>query len=204
MKRGTLFTKLNLHFAVLGLVVAADIFLAVKFGLAWEAIRSGQSGAYVQEELRYGLLEAQMQHLNGLPKKVDQANDDAQKFFDARIAPDFSTILAQLGAVASKNHVKLSRAGYTPTPSIDGLTEVRIDAGLSGEYTDLMHFINDLERDKEQVFFVIDGVTLSGQQGGLVNLRLRLRTYLRAGATDLPPADESNASLEPAAAEVTP
>ncbi len=204
MKRGTLFTKLNLHFALLGLVVAADIFLAVKFGLAWEAIRSGQSGAYVQEELRYGLLEAQMQHLNGLPKKVDQANDDAQKFFDARIAPDFSTILAQLGAVASKNHVKLSRAGYTPTPSIDGLTEVRIDAGLSGEYTDLMHFINDLERDKEHVFFVIDGVTLSGQQGGLVNLRLRLRTYLRAGATDLPPADESTASLEPAAAEVTP
>lgn len=202
MKRRNLFTKLNLHFAVLGLVLAANIFLAVKFGLAWEAIRSGQSGTYVQEELRYGQLEAQMQHLNGLPKKVDQASDDAQKFFNARIAPDFSTILAQLGAVASKNHVKLSRAGYSPTPSIDGLTEVRIDAGLSGQYTDLMHFINDLERDKDHVFFIIDGITLTGQQGGLVNLRLRMRTYLRAGATDLPPATGTNGSLEPAAAEV--
>jgi hypothetical protein len=204
MKRGTLFTKLNLHFAVLALVVAADVFLVVKFGLAWEAIRSGQSGAYVQEELRYGQLEAQMQHLNGLPKKVQESNEDAQQFFDARIAPDFSTILAQLGAVASKNRVRLSRAGYTPTPSVDGLVEVRIDAGLSGEYTDLMHFINDLERDKDHVFFVIDGVTLTGQQGGLVNLRLRLRTYLRASATDLPPASGTGASLEPTAAEVTP
>jgi hypothetical protein len=54
------------------------------------------------------------------------------------------------------------------------------------------------------VFFIIDGVTLSGQQGGLVNLRLRLRTYLRAGATDIPPAAANSASLEPTAAEVTP
>ena len=67
-----------------------------------------------------------------------------------------------------------------------------------------MHFINDLERDKDHVFFIIDGVTLSGQQGGLVNLRLRLRTYVLAGATDLPPASGSNAGLEPTAAEVTP
>lgn len=204
MKRGNLFSKLNLHFAVLGLVLAGDIILAVKFGLAWEAIRSGQSSAYVQEELRYGQLEGQMQHLNGLPVKVGEADKDAQKFFDARIAPNNSTILAQLGAVASKNHVSLSRSGYNYAPSIDGLTEVRIDAGLSGQYTDLMHFINDLERDKDRVFFVIDGVTLSGQQGGLVNLRLRLRTYLRAGATDLPPAAGDSASLEPAAAEVAP
>ncbi|HEX3986946.1 MAG TPA: hypothetical protein VHX13_10095 [Acidobacteriaceae bacterium] len=201
MKVGSLFTKLNLHFAVLGLVLAADIVLAVKFGLAWETIRSGQSGTYVQEELRYGQLEGQMQHLNGLPKKVEESSEDARRFFDARIAPDYSTIVAQLGAVASKNHVTLSRAGYTPDPSVDGLVEVRIDAGLSGQYTDLMHFINDLERDKDHVFFVIDGVTLTGQQGGLVNLRLRLRTYLRAGATDLPAATGSGASMEPTSAE---
>jgi len=204
MKRGSLFTKLNLHFALLGVVLAADIFLAVKFGLAWEAIRSGQSGAYVQQELRYGQLEAQMQHLNGLPAKVADAGKGAQTFFDARIAPNYSTMLAQLMGEAEKDHVQLSRSGYTPTPSVDGLTEVRIDAGLSGQYTDLMHFINDLERDKDHVFFIIDGVTFTGQQGGLVNLRLRLRTYLQAGATDLPQSSGNGASLEPAAAEVQP
>ena len=36
------------------------------------------------------------------------------------------------------------------------------------------------------MFFIIEGVTLNGQTGGLVNLRLRMRTYIRAGATDLP------------------
>jgi hypothetical protein len=204
MKRGTLFTRLNLHFALLGIVVIADVVLAVKFGLAWEAIRSGQSGAYVQEELRYGQLAAQMQHLNGLPKKVETADGDAQKFYDARIAPNYSTMLAQLLGTAEKDHVQLSRSGYAGETALPGLTEVRIDAGLSGQYTEMVHFINDLERDKDHVFFIIDGVTFTGQQGGMVNLRLRLRAYLQAGATDLPPAPDNNAGLEPAAGEGTP
>ena len=66
---------------------------------------------------------------------------------------------------------------------------MRIDANLAGEYSGIMHFINGLERDK--TFFVISAVTLTGQQGGLVNLRLRLNTYLHAAdAKDLPPSSE--------------
>jgi hypothetical protein len=60
-----------------------------------------------------------------------------------------------------------------------------------------MHFINGIERDKDHVFFIINGVTLNGQQGGLVNLRLRMTTYLRAGATDLP-QDITDTNLEAA------
>jgi hypothetical protein len=192
------FTKLNLHFLLLGAALALDIFIGVRFAMAWQAIRSGQSSGYVQQELRYGQLQAQMQHLNGLPKKVDQADVDAQKFYEARIAPNYSTMLAQLIDTAKTNHVQLSRSGYAQAVVIDGLLEVRVDAGLSGQYSDLMHFINDIERDKDHVFFIIDGVTFTGEQGGMVNLRLRLTTYLRADATDLP-APEAN--LQPAAEE---
>lgn len=198
MNAGKLFTKLNLHFVLLGAVLALDIFIGVRFALAWRAIRSGQSAAYVQEELRYGQLEAQMQHLHGLPKKVEEADADAQKFYGVRIAPNYSTMLAQLGDIASRDHVRMSRAGYAQAAVIDGLMEVRVDAGLSGQYSDLMHFINDIERDKDHVFFIIDGVTFTGEQGGMVNLRLRLTTYLRADATDLP-APEAN--LQPTAEE---
>jgi type IV pilus assembly protein PilO len=181
-----LFTKLNLHLALLGLIFALDVFIGVRFALAWRAIRSDQSGAFVQQQIRYGQLTAQMKHLNGLPKKVDQASVDAQTFYDDRIAPNYSTIAAQLDGLTVKDQVRLARDEYSPSPAIDGLVEVRIDAGLSGQYTDLMHFINDLERDKDHVFFMIDAIALTGEQGGLVNLRLRLTTYLRAGATDLP------------------
>jgi type IV pilus assembly protein PilO len=52
-----------------------------------------------------------------------------------------------------------------------------------------MHFINGLERSK--TFFLVTGLTLTGQQGGLVNLRLKLNTYLRANdLKDLPPSNQ--------------
>ena len=69
------------------------------------------------------------------------------------------------------------------------LTEVRIDASLSGDYRPLVEFINSLERDK--MFFVIQGETLTGQQSGTVNLRLRLTTYERQAITqELPTTAE--------------
>ena len=196
MNRG-IFTRLNLHLILLAVVVAADIFIGVRFALAWRAMRSNQTAAFIQEEARDAQLEMQMRHLNGLPAKVDAADEDAQKFYDARIAPNYSTILAQLGTIATKSNVKLSRVAYVPNPASGGLTELHIDAGLSGQYSDLMHFINGIERDKDHVFFIINGVTLNGQQGGLVNLRLRMTTYLRAGATDLP-QDITDTNLEAA------
>jgi len=60
-----------------------------------------------------------------------------------------------------------------------------------------MRFINGLERD--QTFFVIRAMALTGQQGGLVNLRLRVSTWLRpadAVASGLPatPADNGAAA----------
>ena len=52
-----------------------------------------------------------------------------------------------------------------------------MDAGISGSYPEIMRFVNSLERD--QNFFVVRTMSLTGQQGGLVNLRLRVSTWLR-------------------------
>jgi hypothetical protein len=68
-----------------------------------------------------------------------------------------------------------------------------MDANISGGYPQIMRFVNSLERD--QTFFVIRGMQLTGQQGGLVNLRLRVSTWLRpadAAASGLPSTPESN------------
>ncbi|MGC2162879.1 MAG: hypothetical protein WA634_13270 [Silvibacterium sp.] len=190
------FTFLNLHLAGTAALAVLVLVLAVKAVLAFHAAGAVDSASYQQQQIHYVQLHAQMAHVQGLPQKVDQARDDEAHFLKTRIAPNYSTIAEELGGAAVKNQVRLSRAQYTPTAAIDGLTEVRIDAGLSGDYTPMMQFINDLERDKNHVFFIIDGVTFTGQQGGLVNLRLKLSTYLQAGATDLPPAGDSTAEQE--------
>lgn len=192
------FTLLNLHIAGAVILAGLVIFLGTRSILAIHAAGAVQSDSYQQLQIRYAQLQSQMSHLQGLPQKVDQARTDAQHFYEQRIAPNYSTIAEEIGSTAVKNQVRMTRAQYTPTPVIEGLTEVRIDANLSGDYTPLMHFINDLERDKNHIFFIIDGLQFTGQQGGLVNLRLRLTTYLHASAGDQPPAagDESGSAAQ--------
>jgi type IV pilus assembly protein PilO len=192
-----IFTLLNLHIA--GVVVLAGVFLFVggKAIVAVHDAGAAQSASFAQQQIRYAQLQAQMAHIQGLPQKVDQARDEGAQFYDKRIAPNYSTVAEELGAIEVKDQVRMSRASYTAAPAIEGLRELRIDANLSGDYAPLMHFINDLERDRTHVFFIIDGLTLTGQQGGLVNLRLRVSTWLQAGATDIP-ADSQGAAAETA------
>jgi type IV pilus assembly protein PilO len=192
-----IFTLLNLHIA--GVVILAGVFLFVggKAIVAVHDAGAAQSASFAQQQIRYAQLQAQMAHIQGLPQKVDQARDEGAQFYDKRIAPNYSTVAEELGAIEVKDQVRMSRASYTAAPAIEGLRELRIDANLSGDYAPLMHFINDLERDRNHVFFIIDGLTLTGQQGGLVNLRLRVSTWLQAGATDIP-ADSQGAAAETA------
>ena len=61
-----------------------------------------------------------------------------------------------------------------------------------------MRFVNSLERD--QTFFVIRSMTLTGQQGGQVNLKLSVSTWLRradAEASGLPPTPHAGQQPAP-------
>jgi type IV pilus assembly protein PilO len=184
--------QLNLHIAGVALLAIVNIFLLAQLGLALRDLGSSREDQLQQAQLQLTQLRVQTARLNGLPEKVELSRTDADKFYTQRIPVNYSSILAELGTLAQKNNIRLTRAGYTQTPAIEGLAQLRIDANLAGEYSGIMHFINGLERDK--TFFVISAVTLTGQQGGLVNLRLRLNTYLHAAdAKDLPPSSEPGA-----------
>ena len=98
----------------------------------------------------------------------------------------------RIGELEVKSGVRLSRVQYSQGAPGQELTEISMDAGISGEYPAIMRFINSLERD--QTFFVIRAMGLTGQQGGVVNLRLRVSTWMRpadAAASGLPPTPET-------------
>jgi type IV pilus assembly protein PilO len=193
-------TLLNLHIAGVVVLAGVMLFYAIKAAIAFHETGATESAAYQQQQIQYAQLKAEMAHIQGLPQKVDQSRDDAQHFFEKRIAPNYSAIAEELGTLTVKNQVRLSRAQYGGAPAIDGLTELRIDANLTGDYAGMMHFINDLERDKNHVFFLINDVTFTGQQGGLVNLRLRMTTWISASATDIPQSSDASAT-QPASAQ---
>jgi hypothetical protein len=190
-----LLSILNLHFAGVVLLLILNLVLAVRLFLAWSTLRASSAEQLQQQQSAYRALQLEMSPLRGLPQKVVLSRTQADEFYTARFPGAYSTISATINDLATKNNVRLTNLAYTPTPALAGLAELRMDASLSGEYAALMHFINGLERSK--TFFLINGLTLTGQQGGQVNLRLKLNTYLHAsGLSELPPLVEGASAGE--------
>jgi type IV pilus assembly protein PilO len=174
-------TPLNLHFAGVGLLVLVNVYLLVHMGLAWEAKHSRNAEAMAEQQVRLKAAEIAAKPLEGLDAKLATATGGADEFYAKRLPGSVSQVAAERGELAKKLGVKETRVQYVYAPVLAGskgeLTEVKMDASLTGDYRALVQFINALERDK--TFFVINGISLSGQQSGTVNLRLRLTTYLR-------------------------
>jgi type IV pilus assembly protein PilO len=191
LPRGKFLSFLNLHLLAAALLVGLNLVLAVRLAVAWHTLHESSPQHLDQERSAYRTLQLEMLPLHGLPEKVDQSREQAAAFYAERFPDAYSTISAAMGDLADQEHVRLARLTYTQTPAIPGLAEVRMDASLSGEYAPIMHFINGLERSK--TFFLINAITLTGQQGGLVNLRLRVTTYLHGADVGhlVPPASNS-------------
>jgi type IV pilus assembly protein PilO len=186
--RERLTSPLTWHYAGFGVLLIVVIGLSVRFGLDWAATNGRSTDALAGKQVELKAMDLQTAPLRGLDKRVESSRAEIVAFYQKRIPPTYSSISNRIGELEVKSGVRLSRLLYTQgLPGAD-LTEISLDATISGAYPDIMRFINSLERD--QIFFVIRDMQLAGQQGGQVNLRLRVSTWLRpadAVASGLPP-----------------
>ena len=183
----SLITRLNLYYTAVAALVLVNLYLLVQIGFTWKAATSDDATAIAQQTVAMQTAKIAKEPLEGLDGKLTSATADADKFYQQRLPSVYSAVLTELGTLTKKQGVKLTRVQYAESPVLENsagaLTEIRMDASLSGDYRPLVLFMNSLERDK--MFFLISGVTLTGQQSGTVGLRLRLTTYLRpAKGTD--------------------
>ena len=183
-------SPLNLHWAGVGLLALVCVYLLAQMALLWHDESNYNADAIAQQKVELKTAQIAAMPLRGLDEKVAIATAQADRFYRDRLPGADSEMLAEIGLLTKKAGVLLTAVQYPEEPVLAGsrgeLMEQRIDARLSGDYRPLMQFLNSLERDK--MFFVIDGVTLTGQQSGTVNLRLRLTTYLRGVAPAEPAA----------------
>ncbi len=192
-KARALMTRLNLYYAGVGVLALVNLYLLVQMAFAWRTVTSQDANALAQQTVVMKAAEIAKKPLEGLDGKVATATKDSNEFYGKRLPVAYSEVVAELGALTKQQGVKLSRVQYADSPVLDGtegaLTEMRMDASLNGDYRPLVLFINSLERDK--MFFLIRGVTLTGQSNGMVGLRLGLTTYLRGKgpAADAKPSE---------------
>jgi hypothetical protein len=179
-------SPLTWHYAGLAVMIALVGVLGVRLGLDWSATNDNSADALRAKQVQLKALDLQTKPLRGLDKRVDESREQMQAFYAKRVPATYSSIATHIGALEVGSGVRLSRLLYSQGKPTGDLTEISLDAGVSGAYPQIMKFVNGLERD--QTFFVIRAMSLTGEQGGQVNLRLRVSTWLRS-------ADAANSGL---------
>jgi type IV pilus assembly protein PilO len=188
-----LVTPLNLHIAGVAVLVLVNLYLLIHLGLAWDVAHSHDADALAQQRVQLKTAQIASLPLQGLDAKLAKSTQQANEFYKRRLPYAESQVVGELGTLAKQENVRLQGVQYLHAPVVEdpSLTGLQMDARLSGDYRPLVEFLNALERDKQ--FFLIDGVGLTGQQSGTVNLRLRLTTFLRT------PQGNERADTAPAA-----
>jgi type IV pilus assembly protein PilO len=200
--RERLTSALTWHYVGFAVLLAITITLAVRLGLDWAAIDGHASDVLASKQVELKAMDIQTAPLRGLDQRVDKSRTQMQAFFQKRIPPNYSSISSRIGELEIASGVRLTRVQYTQGAPGADLTEISMDAAVTGEYPAIMRFVNSLERDP--IFFVIRAMNLTGQQGGQVSLRMRVSTWLRpadAEASGLPSTLPANAT--PAATPVS-
>jgi len=199
--REHLTSPLTWHYAGFAVLLVLAVGLSVRLGLDWAAMTGRSSDALAGKQIELKALDLQTAPLRGLDKRVEESRAQVAAFYSRRIPPNYSSIASRIGDLQVDSGVRLSRVQYSQGPAGSDLTEISMDASISGTYPQIMRFVNSLERDR--TFFVIRAMALTGQQGGMVNVRLRVSTWLRpadAAASGLPPTPDAGEAA-PAPAE---
>jgi len=180
-----LMTALNLHLAGVALLALLALYLIVHLIFLWQGLNANNAEALDQQRVQLIAAQISAKPLRGLDEKLVASTHDANAFYETRLPYANSQVLAEIGVLTHKTGVRWTHAQYSYNPQLSGndsLSQMSIDASVSGDYRPIVEFINAVERDK--LFFVINGINLTGQQTGQVNLRIRLTTYLRSPNTD--------------------
>lgn len=117
-----------------------------------------------------------------MDKKLGTARTEIGEFYKDRLPQRYSDVTESLGKLAKETHTQVSQVKYDAKDAdLPGLQRLEIDAQITGDYSNLMRFINGLEREK--VMYVLNSVSLGEAQGGMIRLEIKVETYFRTGQT---------------------
>jgi len=163
---------------VIGALVAVDVIaIAVLISpLVGSAESRREQIQQLSAELR--VKTHAVEPLRGMDKKVVVAKDQIADFYRDRFGGHDSDITSELGKLASESGVHILQAKYKQEdPEASGIVPVEVEGNFSGDYLQLVRFINALERSK--LFFTVDSISLASEGTGPIRLEVKLHSYLR-------------------------
>jgi len=164
---------------VIGALLVLD--LAAAAVLFSPLVGSAESRRYEKNSLAAELTQKnrEVQPLRGMDQKIELAKKQIPQFYAERFAAHYSGLADELGKIASQNGVKILQAKYKQEPAdTAGIVPVEIQGDFSGDYLQLVRFINSLERSK--LFITVDSIDLGSEGTGPVRLQVAMHSFLRS------------------------
>jgi len=167
---------------ILGIVVAADIVLA---GVNWQMVAANRTPQAELNALKrqHALMAADVTRAETIRTTLPEIEQQCDGFFKQNfrpIASGYSSVISDFGTLSRGAGLQAENLNFHQHDADKrGVTEVDISAVVTGDYSSVVRFVNNLEHS--DTFYVLDGLSLANSgSGGLLRLNLQLRTYFRS------------------------
>ena len=167
----------------LGILILADAGLAA---YSWYSARAQTSPKkqLEYEKSQYKFLKGDVERAQQLRDGIPAAQEDWDRFEHSLPAASagYSSVMGEIGELARKSGLRVDTLGFKPKDVANHpLTEIQIEAAVSGNYASVAHFVNNLQGSSG--LFIVDEMNLAAQNqpaaGGQLRVSLHMRTFFR-------------------------
>lgn len=127
-------------------------------------------------------MAADVRRAQKIREQLPDVRKDCDQFLNNTLlvaSTGYSAIEADLGKITAAAGLPAGAVAFKQKPTDkQGIIQVQVNAVVEGEYSDLVKFINGLERSKN--LYLIDSMSLSSGHEGGARLSLTMRTYFRS------------------------
>jgi type IV pilus assembly protein PilO len=177
----------NLTLAVVAVLLFADAAMALYSFNTASSDRSKQELAAQTTEVK--LLKADVERARAIQLAMPTTKVDCERFKDSlpSARTGYSLTTAELGELGHKSGLQIGSHDFHPTdlPARD-MTEVSINATVTGNYKSIMRFLNGVQRSKN--YYIVESLSLGTDAAavpgapGTVRVDLHLKSYFKGAA----------------------
>jgi type IV pilus assembly protein PilO len=177
-------------FLLVGLaaIVLADIVL-IAYALDAAASRRSPERELAAQTTEIKLLRADVERAREIRKEIPQTRSDCDQF-EGALPPArtfYSAINSEMASIGKQSGLLVSSIDFrTSNLAAHGMTEVSVDAKVTGNYTSVVRFLNGVQRSKN--YYIVDSLALSKDISaatiapdapGVVSVDLHLKSYFK-------------------------
>jgi type IV pilus assembly protein PilO len=178
----------NVMIGVVGTLLLADAVMGL-YSLKMASSKISPQQELVQQTTQVKLLKADVERATAIQRDMPTIKTDCERFEASlpRASGGYSVISSELAQLGRAAGLQISALGFRAKElGGRGMTEVAVEATVTGDYTSVVRFLNGMQRSMN--YYIVESLTLGTDAGGgaaaqgPVKVTLHMKSYFKNGA----------------------